>query len=54
MAKLSKAQKRKVEKVLEEFKAGRLRSSSGQLVTSRKQAIAIALEQAKKLKRRKS
>jgi hypothetical protein len=36
----------KVEKVMSEFKNGRLKSSSGQQVTSRKQAIAIALSEA--------
>lgn len=35
----------KVEKVMHEFKAGSLRSSSGQKVTSRKQAIAIGLSE---------
>jgi cytochrome c553 len=39
-------QKAKVERVLHEFKAGTLKSSSGQLVTSRDQAIAIALSEA--------
>ena len=46
--------KKKTEKVLKEFKKGTLRSSSGKKVTSRKQAIAIALsEQRKADKRRK-
>lgn len=36
----------KVEKVMEEFKSGKLKSSSGQKVTDRKQAIAIALSEA--------
>lgn len=35
----------KVAKVMREFEAGTLRSSSGELVTSRKQAIAIALSE---------
>lgn len=32
----------KFEKVMREFEAGTLKSSSGELVTSRKQAMAIA------------
>ncbi len=36
----------KVKKVMEEFKAGSLKSSSGQQVTNRKQAIAIGLSEA--------
>jgi len=37
--------KNKVEKVMHEFKQGSLRSSSGGKVTSRDQAIAIALSE---------
>ena len=37
--------KRKVERVMREFKGGKLRSGSGQKVTSRKQAVAIALSE---------
>lgn len=40
--------KTKVEKVMHEFKVGKLSSSSGKKVTNRKQAIAIALSEAKK------
>lgn len=36
----------KVKKVMEEFKAGKLKSSSGQKVTNPKQAIAIGLSEA--------
>lgn len=36
----------KVHKVLSEFKHGSLKSSSGSKVTSRKQAIAIAMSEA--------
>ena len=36
----------KVEKVMHEYKEGGLKSSSGAKVTSRKQAIAIALSEA--------
>ena len=43
--------KDKVEKVMSEFKAGKLRSSSGKKVTSRKQALAIALAMKEKRKR---
>jgi len=42
----SKKQNAKVGKVLGEFKRKKLKSSSGQRVTSRKQAIAIALSEA--------
>ena len=37
----------KVEKVMHEFKAGALRSSSGARVKSRKQAVAIGLSEAR-------
>jgi len=40
--------KRKVHKVLKEHKEGKLKSGSGQKVKSRKQAIAIALSEARK------
>ena len=48
MAKYSKQAQRKVEKVMHEKKRGKLRSGSGQKVTSRKQAIAIGLSEARK------
>jgi hypothetical protein len=38
---------RKVEKVMHEYKEGTLKSSSGQKVTSRKQAVAVALSEAR-------
>lgn len=38
--------KQKVEKVMREYKAGKLKSSSGDRVTSRDQAIAIAMSEA--------
>ena len=38
----------KVGKVLHEFKEGTLHSGSGQKVTSKKQAVAIALSEARK------
>lgn len=41
--------KKKVEKVLHEFKEGTLESGSGHKVTNRKQAVAIALSEARKV-----
>ena len=48
------AQKKKVAKVMKEFKAGTLNSGSsrGPVVTGRKQAVAIAMSQAKMSKKR--
>jgi len=37
----------KVRKVMHEFKEGTLKSSSGKKVTSRKQAVAVALSEAR-------
>ena len=37
----------KIHKVMSEYKSGSLRSSSGAKVTSRKQAVAIALSEAR-------
>lgn len=37
----------KIEEVLKEYKAGKLKSSSGDKVTSRDQAIAIGISQAR-------
>lgn len=49
MAKYSKAASKKVEQVMHEKKKGTLRSGrSGKKVTSRKQAIAIGLSEARK------
>lgn len=48
MAKYSKKASEKVEKVMREKKQGKLRSGSGKKVTSRKQAIAIGLSEARK------
>jgi hypothetical protein len=49
MAKYSKGAQKKVEKVMREKKRGTLRSgSTGKKVTSRKQAIAIGLSEARK------
>ena len=44
--------KKKVKKVMGEFKRKKLNSSSGKKVTNRKQAIAIALSEARRKKRR--
>lgn len=53
MSKLASAAKYKdkIEKVMSEFKAGKLNSSSGDPVTSRDQAIAIALSEADRAKK---
>lgn len=49
------AKKKKVEKVMREYETGQLHSGSkkGPKVTSRKQAVAIALSEARKAKKRK-
>jgi Family of unknown function (DUF6496) len=46
--KYAKGAQRKVEKVMHERKEGTLRSGSGKKVTSRRQAIAIGLSEARK------
>jgi Family of unknown function (DUF6496) len=48
MAKYGKMAQSKVERTMDELKHGTLRSSSGRKVTSRKQAIAIGLSEARK------
>jgi hypothetical protein len=48
MAKKQSTASKKVEKVMHERKHGTLRSGSGKKVTSRKQAIAIGLSEARK------
>ena len=48
MAKYGKKASQKVEKVMRERKRGTLRSGSGKKVTSRKQAIAIGLSEARR------
>lgn len=47
MAKYGPQAQKKMEKVMGEFKDGTLKSSSGQKVTSRKQAVAIGLSEAR-------
>lgn len=42
----SEEQRSKVKKVMDEWKSGKLKSSSGQKVSDRQQAIAIALSEA--------
>jgi hypothetical protein len=49
----STAQKRKVEKVMHEYKQGDLESSSGRKVKSRYQAVAIAMSESGQSKKRK-
>jgi len=49
----SAAQKRKVKKVMHEYKQGDLESSSGRKVKSRKQAVAIAMPESGQSKKRK-
>ena len=48
MAKYSKKAGEKIEKVMREKKRGTLKSGSGKKVTSRKQAIAIGISEARK------
>ena len=48
MAKYSKAAGKSVKKAMHKKKRGKLKSGSGRTVTSRKQAIAIGLSEARK------
>ena len=48
MAKYSKKASEKVEENMHELKEGKLKSGNGDKVTSKKQAIAIGLSEAKK------
>lgn len=43
----------KVERVMKEYKSGELKSSSGKKVQSRKQAVAIALSEARRYGKKK-
>jgi hypothetical protein len=48
MAKYSEKAGEKVEKTMHEMKEGKLKSGSGKKVTSKKQAVAIGLSEARK------
>ena len=48
MAKYSEKASQKVEKTMHEMKEGKLKSGSGQKVTSKKQAVANGLSEARK------
>lgn len=50
---MAKKKNRKVAKVMSEYKRGKLRSSSGKKVKSRKQAIAIALSEQRRVNKSK-
>lgn len=43
----------KIKKVMKEFKKGKLNSSSGKIVTNKKQALAIALSEQRKYNKNK-
>ena len=45
------AKQKKIKVVMDEWKAGRLKSSSGKPVTDQKQAIAIAISESRKIKK---
>jgi hypothetical protein len=51
---MRKKPKNKVEKVMREYQSGSLKSSSGQKVTNRKQAVAIGLSEQERAKKKKS
>lgn len=48
MAKYGKKSQSKVKRAMDEMKEGKLKSGSGKKVTSKKQAIAIGLSEARK------
>lgn len=48
MAKYSKKASEKVEETMHEMKEGKLKTGSGKKVTSKKQAVAIGLSEARK------
>lgn len=48
MAKYGKKAQKKVEETMHEMKEGKLKTGSGKKVTSRKQAVAIGLSEARK------
>ena len=47
MAKYSEKAQKKIGKVMEEWKDGKLKTSAGKKVTSQKQAVAIGISEAK-------
>ena len=47
MAKYSEKAQKKIGKVMEEYKEGQLKTSAGDKVTSRKQAVAIGISEAR-------
>lgn len=47
MAKYSKKAQEKIGEVMEEYKEGKLKSGSGKKVTSKKQAVAIGISEAR-------
>jgi hypothetical protein len=53
MMEMKDKMQQKVAKVMREYKAGKLNSSSGDKVTNQKQAVAIAMSEADKLKKGK-
>lgn len=46
----TQAEKKKIEKVIKEFKAGKLKTSAGKRVATKAQAVAIALAQVRREK----
>ena len=48
MAKYSRGASKKVEEAMHEMKEGKLKTGTGKKVTSKKQAVAIGLSEAKK------
>ena len=46
-----KRKNKKIEKVMHEFKKGVLKSSSGHMVTDRRQALAIAFSESRRKKK---
>ena len=50
--KMTPSQSKKFEKVYHEYKEGKLKSSSGQKVKSRDQAIAIAMSESRSMPKR--
>ena len=53
MAKTKSSRKRKVHKVMGEYKRGKLKSRGGRRVKSRRQAVAIAMSESGQSRRRK-